>query len=131
MKSDSVDAFDPFEFVEAIRRGRLYGTTGPIVEVTLEGAGPGDTFAGSSGVLRGVVRSAPWVSVSELRVYLSGVLLETRALERDQRFQIPLRFDADAFVTLEVRGEITDDFSTVLPGFVPFAFTNPIWVDAE
>jgi hypothetical protein len=129
--SDAVGDFEPGAFVRAVRGGRVYGTTGPIVEVALGGAGLGETFRGSSGVLRGTVRAASWVSVSELRVYVSGTLLETRTIAAGERFEIPLEFARDAFVTAEVYGEPSEDFAAVLPRFVPFAFTNPIWVDAD
>ena len=37
----------------------------------------------------------------------------------------------DAFVTVEVEGEVGDGFAAVLPDSVPFAFANPIFVDAD
>jgi len=37
----------------------------------------------------------------------------------------------DAFVTVEVEGPAEGTYAAVLPGFVPFAFTNPILVDAD
>ena len=37
----------------------------------------------------------------------------------------------DAFVTTEVHGQASDPFTTVLPDYASFAFTNPIWVDAD
>ena len=47
------------------------------------------------------------------------------------RLEIPLRFDADGFVTVEVEGEPDETYAAVAPGFTPFAFTNPIFVDAD
>ncbi len=44
---------------------------------------------------------------------------------------MPLRFDADAFVTAEVEGKPGDVFKAVVPGGVPLAFSTPIFVDAD
>ncbi len=129
--SDAIADFDRESFVRAVREGRCYGTTGPLVTVELGGAGLGDLFQGRSGVLRGRVEAAPWVPVSELRVFVSGEAVETRTVAAGQPFEIPLSFQRDAFVTLEVRGEPDEDYQSVLPRFVPLAFTNPIWVDAD
>jgi len=60
-----------------------------------------------------------------------GVSVEARPVGPGQPFEIPLSFERDAFVTLEVRGEPDEDYQNVLPRFVPLAFTNPIWVDAD
>lgn len=129
--SDAIADFEPESFVRAVREGRCYGTTGPLITVELGGAGLGDVFRGRSGVLRGRVEAAPWVPVSELRVYVSGEAAETRPAAAGEPFEIPLSFERDAFVTLEVRGEPDADYQSVLPRFVPLAFTNPIWVDAD
>ena len=131
LASDAVGAFESEAFVRAVRAGRLYGTTGPLMEIALEAAEIGDTFWGRSGVLRGSVRAASWVPVSSMRVFVSGRLVETRPVAPNQPFEVPLAFERDAFVTVEVRGEAAGDYAAVLPHFVPLAFSNPIWVDAE
>jgi hypothetical protein len=43
----------------------------------------------------------------------------------------PQEYDRDAFVTVEVEGSPDALYSARLPGFTPFAFTNPIYVDAD
>jgi hypothetical protein len=128
---DAIEAFDTEAFVQAVRAGRMYGTTGPLVDIALADAEIGETFRGRSGVLRGSIRAASWVPVSELRVFVSGRPVETRPIASNQPFEISLTFERDAFVTVEVRGEATGDYAAVLPHFVPLAFTNPIWVDAD
>jgi hypothetical protein len=128
---DTPATFEPEAFVAAVRAGRSYGTTGPIVSLSLGGAGLGDTFTGSKAALRGTVRAAPWISVRELRVFVSGRLVDTLSIEAGVPFDVALAFAADAFVTTEVHGDVTPGFEAVLPRFAPFAFTNPIWVDAD
>ena len=45
--------------------------------------------------------------------------------------ELPLAFERDAFVVVEVEGAPDATWSALAPGFTPFAFTNPIFVDAD
>lgn len=128
---DRVKEFDREAFIEALREGRAFGTTGPILEVELEGAGLGDTHTGPAGRLVVTVRAAPWVPVDEVRVYVDGGLAARRPATLDERLEFPLEFARDGFVTVEVEGRPSTEYAAVAPGFVPFAFTNPIFVDAD
>jgi hypothetical protein len=129
--NDRPAGFEAGSFVAAVRAGRMYGTTGPIVTLSIGDAGLGDTYTGPAATLSGTIRTAPWVSVRELRVFVSGELVETLPIEAGVPFEISLAFQTDAFVTTEVHGDVTPEFEAVLPRFAPFAFTNPIWVDAD
>ena len=35
----------------------------------------------------------------------------------------------DSFVIVEVTGEATEPYSSIAPGFVPMAFSNPVFID--
>ena len=131
MKNDAVEHFDQAAFVRAVRAGRMYGTTGPLLEVRLGNAEVGERFVGSEGTLAIRVRAAPWVPVSGARVYLNGALNAEFAVAVGETRELPLTFEADAFVTVEVDGEPNDLYTALAPGFRPFAFTNPIFVDAD
>jgi hypothetical protein len=128
---DRVGAFEVGPFIEAVRRGRLFGTTGPILAVDLDGSEVGEIHRGREGRLHVEVRAASWVSVSELRVFLGGELLRTEPVERGSQLDVLLDFEADTFVTVEVVGEPGPAYQAVLPGFTPLAFSNPIFVDAD
>ena len=128
---DAIDAFDEAALLSALRVGRSFGTTGPLPFVQLGGAGPGEMFAGAAGELRVTVRAAPWVPVSELRVYVNAELAATKPIAAGQSIALPLRFARDSFVFVEVEGEASDTYAAVLPGYTPFAFTNAIYVDAD
>ncbi len=119
--------FDEARFVESVLQGRVFGTTGPILDVDFAGSGPGDTATVRDGMLRVRISAAPWVPVEELRVYVSGEAVETRAIGDGREIEIPLTLEEDGFITVEVRGEPTGSYALVLPGVTPFAFTNPIW----
>jgi hypothetical protein len=128
---DSIAGFDEKALLASLRRGRSFGTSGPLVFAELEGAGPGETFTGSTGDLTVEVRAAPWVPVRELRVYVNAVLEVTRPIRAGERTRVPLRFARDGFVFVEVRGDAEGHYRDLLPGNAPFAFTNALFVDAN
>lgn len=128
---DAIEAFDGDAFGRAVRAGRVFGTTGPLIEVRLGEAGLGDRYTGREGVLRIQVRAASWVPVNAVRVYVNGALVVERPIERNSTLELPLDFETDAFVTVEVSGEPDDVFSAIAPEATPFAYTNPIFVDAD
>ncbi len=131
LEDDAIGSFDRDAFVAALREGRAYGTTGPLLDVRLGDAEIGDTFAGRSGILSIEVTAAHWVSVDEARVYVDGALVARTPIGPRDRLEMPLRFARDGFVTVEVSGEVTPPYASVAPDFSPFAFTNPIYVDAD
>jgi hypothetical protein len=128
---DSPGRFDEASFVRAVRAGRLYGTTGPLLEVSLGDAGLGESFRGRSGTLRVAVQAADWVPVSTLRVYVNAALERTVPIRAGEVREAALDFARDSFVTVEVEGGADATFEAVNPGFRSFAFTNPIFVDAD
>ncbi len=129
--NDGIRDFDAAAFVRAVREGRSIGSTGPLPEVRLGDARPGDRFTGPAGELVVHVRAAPWVTVSTLRVFVNGERATETDLAVDRSIAVPLQFAHDAFVTVEVEGTPGEIYRAVLPDFRPFAFTNPIFVDAD
>ncbi|MGI9324204.1 MAG: CehA/McbA family metallohydrolase [Pseudomonadales bacterium] len=131
MLDDSIAAFDEAEFIEAIRAGRSYGTTGPLLELNLSGTEMGRTYAGQKATLSARVRTAGWVPADELRVLVNGEVVHTAAVSTTGELVLPLEFQADSFVLVEVEGEPTEQYQIVYPGHRPYAFSNPIYVDAN
>lgn len=129
--SDTLEAFDEPAFIESLREGRAFGSTGPILSVHLDQAGLGELHSGSSGILRVEVEAVSWVPVDEWRVYVNGELVHRASIAAGEGASLPLAFEADAFVTVEVEGKAEGLYRDALPDFVPFAFTNPIFVDAD
>jgi hypothetical protein len=130
-KHDSAGAFDEAELVRALREGRVFGTSGPIPSVRLGEARIGDRYAGRAARLLVEVRAAPWVPVARVRVYVDGWLAREAPIERNASAEFALTFEHDTFVTVEVEGDPDPRFGALLPYFTPFAFTNPIFVDAD
>lgn len=127
MTDDTPVNFDEAEFIANLKAGRSYVTTGPLLEVDLEPTAPD----GATARLTAQVRVAPWVGASHLRVFVNGHLREDLALPDDGKVALDLHFDRDSFVTVEVEGTPGDVYAALLPGFVPFAHTNPFFIDAN
>lgn len=131
MEDDSLEAFDQSRLLEALRAGRAWGSTGPLLHVHLEDAQIGDLHTGQKGTLHVGVEAAPWIPVSEWRAYVNGELVHRAPITAGTSAALPLAFAADAFVTVEVEGPAVGRYAEALPGFTPFAFTNPIFVDVD
>ena len=129
--SDALADFDEAAHLEALRAGRAWGTTGPLLDLRLDETGIGGLHTGSTGTLTLSVEAAKWVPVSEWRAYVNGELVHRGRIGRGGHASLPLAFARDTFVTVEVEGPREDLYVEAFPGFTPFAFTNPIYVDAD
>lgn len=128
---DRLEAYDEAELMRSLRAGAAWGTTGPLLRVQLDETGLGGLHRGTTGRLQLSVDAAPWVPISEWRAYVNGELVHRAPIGAGQSATLPLAFAADAFVTVEIEGPAEGLYREALPGFVPFAFTNPIFVDAD
>jgi hypothetical protein len=128
---DTIANFDEAALMASLRAGKSFGTSGPLVFARIGNAGPGERFAGDAGVLEVDVRAAPWIALSEVRVYVNAELVATKPLSKPGVVRVPLRFARDAAVFVEVEGPANGLYAEVLPGRRPFAFTNAILVDAD
>jgi len=79
-----LSTFDSDAFNTAVRDGRMVGTNGPVLLVTLEGADGNarqpalDPFQPAPDAsLQLEVRAAPWIPIDELRVIVNGDLVRT------------------------------------------------------
>jgi hypothetical protein len=143
---------DPSLLNQAIRDGRLFATTGPLITTfRVNGARMGETVAVSTGraEVEIAVAAAPWVPVDEVRLLVNGRVVRRFAGLRDsgggQRLQVreELTFEGDGFVTLEAGAALDVDpqrwaerrggeyAAVVARGFVSQAISNPIYVDVD
>jgi hypothetical protein len=150
-------AVDPLAIVANIKKGHATVTTGPVIELELEGARPGDDAVTTDDPLRGHLRvmAAPWVDVTRIDVIVGGPpgggasVVESfdvppRPMELgpepgtlEEAAQRTVRFDRDievpvgpenTWVQVIARGDRRmDDVLPFMP-VPPMGFTNPIYV---
>ncbi len=133
MKDDRVEHFKQSEFLASLKSGNAYGTTGPILAISLSDVNMGDTFTGQRGQLSLKIVSADWIPVTNAKIQINGETVDEYELNSgtEHTLLIPLSFDKDSFVTVEVSGPATQDYQRVYPGLEPYAFSNPIYVDFD
>jgi hypothetical protein len=148
---DDTKPVDPLVVVANIKKGHATVTSGPIIELELAGAAPGDEAATTDDPLHGHlrVRAPPWIDLTRIEVVVSGRVVqsfdvpsrptqlgpETGTLEEAQartvRFDRDLDVvvgDANGWVQVIARGERRmDDVLPFMP-VPPLAFTNPVYV---
>lgn len=135
----------------SLRAGRVQATTGPVVELTVQGASPGDTVkvSGKTLAVHLAVHAAPWIDVTRVDVLLGGriatsipvqpsplrvgpesgsddeVLARSVRLVRDLELQAPAR---PSYVLVVVRGEKSLEWALPATALPPIAITNPVWL---
>jgi hypothetical protein len=126
----------PSDILTALRRGRAFVTSGPMLLLTVGDAEPGDTVPVRPNTpvrVRVRVRAAPWIPVNTVELYRDGTRVATvsvRPTHNVERLdtELTLAVSPGSFVLAVARGP-RGGLDTVLPhaAGVPFAFTNPIW----
>lgn len=148
-------------WTEAVREGRLVVTTGPFLALSLtydkQTYGLGDQLTRRKGKESTItanvrVRAAPWVPVPEVRLVVNGVITSVEGIPPEMRdltepfektyfFPVPAQ-EYDTYVLAEAgwnldtafpvgNEESLGDYAVVAPGYLPMAFTNPIWIDED
>ena len=132
---------------DSLRKGRSFASNGPLLDFRVNGATMGETVKAKSGRvdISMEVRSAPWVSVDEVRLIVNGerkVLFPVKApASQVQKFaqRISLQLEKDSYLALEVEGRKTLYPVVQQPSLtaqlkdaaLPYALSNPIFVDAD
>jgi hypothetical protein len=133
-------AHDAHALVQALKAGHAFVTSGPFLNVQVNGRGPGEqvTVTGDVADIEIAVQSAPWIDLSAVRVYLGNELVYRGAIEQRailhnsgaQRFaqtlHVPLRRSAPLVVAVDGDKQLDDVIAR--RGIRPFAFINPIWL---
>ena len=135
-----LDHLDAEALILAVKAGRSYFTTGPIVDVTVGDQGLGDTVStgGRPLQLHVRVRAPGWIDVKRLTVLVDGIQVLERpvvgaaAVRFDETLSVPIAHDA--FVIVRVDGDTP--MAPVIGDLAhfkvyPLAITNPIWVDVD
>jgi hypothetical protein len=143
---------DKLGVVAAIRQGRAFVTSGPVVELAIEGVAPGGELVTTADRVEAHVHvsAAPWVDVSAIDIVVGGRVAKTvavasrptrvgaepgtpmevfaRATRYDDRVEVPLPATKSTWLHVVVRGTRTlDDVLPFMP-VRPLAFTNPVFL---
>jgi TolB protein len=113
-----------------LRAGHAFVSTGPLVELTVNGAGPGETVAlAQAGPVEVVARVRSITPLSRVSLVFGGRIVEEVPLAADRRsarLAKSLPVSASGWFHLRARGEPEERFP--LDAGYAQAFTNPVWV---
>lgn len=116
---------------EGLRQGRAFVSTGPLVELTVDGRMPGDTVAipAGGGAVEVVGRVQSITPLESVVLIFNGEPIEKIALSADRKSALvrkSLRVDRSGWFHLRAEGSPSERF----PLDTAFAqgFTNPVWV---
>ena len=139
---------DVADVAAALCAGQVFTTTGPVVELEVDGTAPGgiarlEAAESGAGVPREVevhvrVRAASWIDCDRVQVLVNGQVREVRSvpdtrevLRLDERF--PVALERDAWIALLVDGD--DPMLEVTAGTTrdvrPMAIVNPVRIDVD
>ena len=127
----------PTVIIKALKAGRTVVTSGPFIEASVAGKGPGETArgVGPKTELRVVIRAAPWVNVAQVevlqggrarRVHWARVGRTNKVVRMDRSFEV--KVPGKTFFVVVAAGAHGLP-NTSADHIVPFAFTNAIWVE--
>ncbi len=141
-------SLDRAAFMEALKRGRSFVTNGPMIGLKVDSLYvPGDlvTAKGRRVEISLRVWGAPWVDVEEVRLILNGkrqIIFPVQAGEGSvdkfaQEIGVPLT--EDTYICVEAMGGKTlfpvlqrpSDSGRAEDGTLPYALTNPVFVDVD
>ncbi len=135
--------------LNALKSGAAVASTGPLLDVSINGTGPGGTVSGASLNISIIVYSPDWVPVDEVRIVVNGQVVQTidpGTLSQGSDFRqriisVPLNLPVakDAWIIVEAGVPLGQTgpyragtpWSKIQKGMYPIAITNPIFVDVN
>ena len=121
---------DMAAWFESLRNGRAFVTTGPLIDLTVDQAGPGQTVhLPAAAEVRVAARVHSITPLSRALLVVNGEVVEEIPMAGNPLpFQLDrtLRFEKSGWVHLRVEGDPKQRFP--LDAGRPLAFTNPVWV---
>lgn len=141
---------DPSGLLAALKAGSAVASTGPLLEVTANGATPGGTTAPSGGAVALTINlyAPDWVPVDQVRLLVNGAVVQTldpatfTASGTDFRMRsmtvnLALATAKDAFLVVEAGVPLGTTgayrpgtpWAKIMRGIYPLAVTNPVFLD--
>jgi hypothetical protein len=115
---------------EGLRRGHVFVSTGPLVELTVNGRMPGeDVELSAAGQVEVEVHVRSIVGLDKLLVVSGGQVIDEIPAEGDRlRFDLKRSYPIQRSGWLHVRVEGKAEDRYPLDAAYPQAFTNPVWI---
>ena len=118
-------------WLEGMRAGRALVTNGPLVELSVNGALPGETVTipAGGGVVDVQAQVRSIVPLQKVTLFFNGQTVEDIPLNADRRaadFRKTLRAGGSGWFHVRAEGAPAERFP--LDTGYPQAFTNPVWV---
>lgn len=133
----------------ALKSGAAVASTGPLLDVSINGTGPGGTVTGVSQNLSITLYAPAWVPVDEVRIIVNGQVVQTLDpstfsqgsdfRQRSTSVSLNLPAAKDAWIVVEAGVPLgqtgayraSTPWSKIQKGMYPIAITNPIFVDVN
>jgi hypothetical protein len=124
--------------IDAVRRGDVTVSAGPLVDVTVDGARPG-TVLRARGVVRVRVEvTAPaWVPVERVEIWRDDVVVHSVPVSAGDANGVRWRGEVEVTVDADASIVAWAEAATPLPDVLPYrdaraiGFSSPVWVDAD
>lgn len=118
-----VDAFTEESIIDAQKKGHMYGTNGPSIQIKVNNAMMGDDYkvASSGDIIKVNLKGEYYNGISKLRLIRNGEVIIEKNIN-NTKFDISerLRVVPGDFIRMEVEGNKNE--------VLPFAFSNPIFM---
>lgn len=143
LATDDPQQVVPDDLREALRQSRAVASSGPFLQLRVDGHDIGDTFKPAAGTVsvEVIADAAGWIDLSRVLLYQNGVLVKEWTVPGPKRTHPALRVQAslpvssDGWVVAMAVGDQplpTSVIGAVRGGSArPFALTNPIWFDSD
>ena len=145
--TDDPAAIDPAETINAIRRGEVVVSSGPIVRASVRDAGPTAGLhddprmaVARDGVvtLDLEVQAAPWIDCDRIRIVRDGVVVAERAVAEstdrvrfEGEIEVPIEHDSWIVVLVDGNRELAPVVTGKKRPVLPVAIVNPFRIDAD
>jgi hypothetical protein len=125
------EGLDMRAWLDGMRRGHAFVTNGPLVELLVNGARPGESIGidAAGGVVEVQAHVRSIVPLQAVTLYYNGQPVEEIPLGSDRRtasFRKSTRVSKSGWYHLRAEGTPADRFP--LDTAYPLGFTNPVWV---
>ena len=125
--NDAPAAVDPAEMARNLRAGKVTTSYGPMLDVTVQGKGPGETLTVQKGTKVPVhirIQTPSWFGVDRYEVYAGGYLVASKDLTGKASAIV------DVDETIEIDAPAADSWIVVTTlGYKPESLMRPVYLD--